>query len=242
MPITKEDLPQLLSNWPTDIEAATQLQEQLRHKVERTDRLDDVKTVAGLDLGFVQEGTMARAAAVLLSFPDLRMLEHAIIYHPVSFPYIPGFLSFREVPAALMALTELSALPDLLICDGQGIAHPRRFGLACHIGVLADIPAIGCAKSILVGRWSDALGNEKGDTEPLIHQGEQVGVALRSRTGTKPLFVSPGHRISLETSIRYVLACLTRYRLPETTRLADKIASNRGGAADNPEGLQQRLI
>jgi deoxyribonuclease V len=162
----------------------------------------------------------------VLSFPELQLVEQAIARRPTTFPYIPGFLSFREVPAVMDALEKVSTTPDLILCDGQGIAHPRRFGLACHLGVLIDIPTIGVAKSLLIGKH-DELPPEKGSWQPLRYKGETVGVVLRSRTGVKPLYVSSGHRISLPTAIDYVLRCTPKYRLPETTRLADKLASNR---------------
>jgi deoxyribonuclease V len=160
----------------------------------------------------------------VLSFPELQLIEHAIAKRPTTFPYIPGFLSFREVPAVIEALEKVSTTPDLIVCDGQGIAHPRHFGIACHLGVLADIPTIGAAKSLLVGKH-DELPLEKGSWQPLRYRGKIVGAVVRSRTGVKPLYVSPGHRISLPTAIDYVLRCTTKYRLPETTRWADKLAS-----------------
>ncbi len=186
--------------------------------------------VAGVDAGYEEDAAgvgqgVARAAIVVLEFPSLRPLDYAIARRPTNFPYVPGFLSFRETPAVLAALDELRIRPDLLICDGQGIAHPRRFGIACHIGLLSDLPAIGCAKSLLTGRYG-ALPDERGATVPLVHHGEQIGVALRSRAGTKPLFISIGHRVSLDSAVRIVMACTTKYRLPETTRAADGLASH----------------
>ena len=217
-------------DWPTTFEQALEIQQQLRTQVVTHDDFGAIRTVAGVDAGYEEDAErpgegLARAAIVVLEFPSLRPLDYAIARRPATFPYVPGFLSFRETPAVLAALGELRATPDLLICDGQGIAHPRRFGIACHIGLLANMPAIGCAKSLLVGRYGE-LPDERGATVPLIHQREQVGVALRSRAGTKPLFISPGHRISIESSVRFVIACLTKYRLPETTRAADGLASH----------------
>jgi deoxyribonuclease V len=135
-------------------------------------------------------------------------------------------LSFRETPVAIAALEKLKTAPDLILCDGQGMAHPRRFGIACHIGLLADLPTIGVAKSILVGKYEN-LEEERGSIAPLVHKGEQVGVALRTREKVQPLYVSIGHRMSLKTAVDYVLRCTPKYRLPETTRLADKLASYR---------------
>jgi deoxyribonuclease V len=162
---------------------------------------------------------------VVLAFPSLEPLEYAVARRPTPLPYVPGFLSFREGPAIIAALAELKIKPDLFIFDGQGIAHPRRLGIASHIGVLADMPSIGCAKSLLVGRHG-VLDDQRGATAPLIYRGEQVGTALRTRSGTKPVYVSPGHRVSLDSAVRFVMACTTRYRLPETTRAADGLASH----------------
>jgi deoxyribonuclease V len=139
---------------------------------------------------------------------------------------VPGLLSFRETPAVLQALEQLKTLPDLLLCDGQGLAHPRRFGLACHLGVLTGIPSIGVAKSLLVGRHAP-IELRRGAWQPLIDHGEQVGAALCTRPGTKPVYVSVGHRISLQSAVEYTLRCATRYRLPETTRQAHHLASQK---------------
>ncbi len=213
-------------HWPTTVEEAIAIQKQLQPEVTTEDQLPEVRYVAGVDMGFEEDYAISRAAVVVLSFPELQLVEQAIARRPTTFPYIPGFLSFREVPAVMDALEKLSTTPDLILCDGQGIAHPRRFGLACHLGVLIDIPTIGVAKSLLIGEH-DELPPEKGSWQPLRYKGETVGVVLRSRTGVKPLYVSSGHRISLPTAIDYVLRCTPKYRLPETTRLADKLASNR---------------
>jgi len=213
-------------DWPVTAEDAIAIQNQLRSQVITEDQLGDVQYVAGVDLGFEEDGAISRAAVAVLSFPDLQLQEKAIAKRPTNFPYIPGFLSFREIPAILDALETVSTTPDLIVCDGQGIAHPRRLGIACHLGVLIDIPTIGAAKSLLVGKH-DEVPVEKGSWQPLRYRGEVVGAVLRSRTGVKPLYISPGHRISLPTAIDYVLRCTTKYRLPETTRWADKLASNR---------------
>jgi len=160
----------------------------------------------------------------VLSFPGLVLQEYAIARRATVFPYIPGLLSFREIPAVLDALQQLRRLPDLLLCDGQGLAHPRRFGIACHLGVLTDLPAIGVAKSRLVGTHGP-LADDKGSRQVLYDKGEIIGSVLRTRRGVRPLYISVGHRISLETAVDYVLRCTTRYRLPETTRAAHKLAS-----------------
>ncbi|MEM7330837.1 MAG: deoxyribonuclease V [Chloroflexota bacterium] len=201
------------------------VQDTLRYQISRYDQFDTVKTVAGVDVGFEDDGKITRAAVVVLDFPSLMVRETAVSHLPTSMPYIPGLLSFREIPAVLDALSSLKITPDLLLCDGQGIAHPRRLGLAAHLGLLADIPSIGVAKTRFIGKHGD-LEEEKGAIQPLMDKGEQIGVVLRSRTGVKPLYISVGHRISLDTAVDYVLRCTPKYRLPETTRQAHKLASN----------------
>ena len=210
--------------WDVSPKEAAAIQERLSKAVVTADDLGPVRTVAGVDIGFLEENTITRAAVVVLSFPDLQLLDQAVVHRPTSFPYVPGLLSFREAPSALDALSQLSVRPDLLLCDGQGRAHPRRFGLACHLGLLSDIPAIGVAKSRLVGEHQ-GVGEERGSRQPLMLDGEIIGTVLRTRTGVKPLYISIGHRISLETAVDYVLRCAPKYRLPETTRQADKLAS-----------------
>ncbi len=212
--------------WPDTAEEAIAIQQQLSKEVITSDQLESVQYVAGVDMGFEESGTISRAAVAVLSFPDLQLQEQAIAFRPTTFPYIPGFLSFREIPAVLDALEKISITPDLILCDGQGIAHPRRFGIASHLGVLIDLPTIGVAKSLLVGKH-DELPVEKGAWQPLRYRRETIGAVLRTRTGVKPVYVSSGHRVSLETAIDYVMRCTTKYRLPETTRIADKLASNR---------------
>jgi deoxyribonuclease V len=183
-----------------------------------------VRYVAGLDVGPEGDGRVLRAGVAVLSFPDLKTADQVVARRPASFPYIPGLLSFREIPALLDALDKLGVLPDLLLCDGQGLAHPRRFGLACHLGVLTGIASIGVAKSLLVGVHAP-LPQVRGSWRPLMHKGEVVGAALRTRAGTAPVYVSIGHKLSLASAIDYVLACAPKYRLPETTRAAHRLAS-----------------
>lgn len=214
-------------NWNLTTAEAIALQKQLAAEVEATDRLSaEIKTVAGIDLGYVEATNTSRAVVVVLSFPALELIEKAEAILPIQFPYVPGLLSFRETPVAIEALEKLTITPDLILCDGQGLAHPRRFGIACHIGVLTDIPTIGVAKSILVGRFEN-LGQTRGSTAPLVYKNEQIAAALRTRDEVQPVYVSVGHRISLPTAIDYVLRATPKYRLPETTRLADKLASYR---------------
>jgi deoxyribonuclease V len=213
-------------SWNLSPSEAIALQRQLATQVITEDRLGQVQAVAGIDVGFEDQGKITRAAVVVLRLDDLSLIEQVIARQPTCLPYIPGLLSFRECPAILAALEKLTVLPDLLLCDGQGIAHPRRFGIACHLGVLTDLPSIGVGKSRLVGRHGP-VPDARGDWTPLVDRRETVGAVLRTRTGVSPLFVSPGHRISLPTAIDYVMACTTRYRLPETTRAADKLASGK---------------
>ncbi|QIR36943.1 deoxyribonuclease V [Tolypothrix sp. PCC 7910] len=214
-------------DWPQTLEEAIAIQEKLRNQTITEDKLPEtIKYVAGVDMGFEADGTISHAAVAVLSFPDLQIVETAVARRPTSFPYIPGFLSFREIPAVLDALEKVKILPDIILCDGQGIAHPRRLGIASHLGLLIDMPTIGVAKSLLIGKY-DEVPETKGSWQPLIHKGETIGAVLRTRTGVKPLYISSGHRISLPTAIDYVLRCTTKYRLPETTRIADKLASSR---------------
>ena len=200
------------------------MQQELRAHLILTDHLEPVRRVAGVDVGFEAAGTVTRAAVAVLRYPELDVLETAIARRPTTFPYIPGLLSFRELPAVLAALEQLREPPDLLLCDGQGIAHPRRFGIASHLGLLVDIPAIGVAKTRLCGTHEEPP-NQRGAWTPLWGQGEIIGAVLRTRPGVKPLYISPGHRVGLETALAYVMGCCTRYRLPETTRHAHRLAS-----------------
>ena len=218
-----------LATWPTDVESATKLQNELRAKVVVADRFDKLKTVAGVDVSYDIASNLTRAFIVLMKLDDLKPLKSVTFEAPTVFPYIPGFLSFREVPAILQALGKLDDAPDLLMVDGQGIAHPRRFGIAAHLGVLTGLPAIGVAKSRLVGRHS-TLADTKGAQVPLLDRSEQIGTVYRSKDGCNPLFISPGHRVAQEMAVQLVERCLTRYRLPEPTRLADKLSKEKPAA------------
>jgi len=201
---------------------ARRLQMKLAAHVIRKNRLGTIKTVAGIDVGI--KGDMACAAVVVLNFPGLDIAAQATATRRVTCPYIPGLLSFREGPVILDALDRLDRKPDLLIFDGQGIAHPRRLGIASHIGLLSDLPSIGCAKSRLCGQYQEP-GVERGSHVLLMDHGETIGAIVRTRTGVKPVFVSIGHRVDLKTSIDVVLGCCKGYRLPETTRQAHRLAS-----------------
>ncbi len=212
--------------WDLTPEQARALQRQLAGRIVTRDDFASVATVAGVDVGFEENGAVARSAIVVLDAETLTPIEQTVRRRETSFPYIPGLLSFREVPVILDAFSELEREPDLLLCDGQGIAHPRRFGIACHLGVLTGLPTIGVAKSRLCGTH-EPVPEEKGAWAALRHEGEVIGAVLRTRTGVRPLYISPGHRISLSSAIRWTLRCTPRYRLPETTRQADRLASRR---------------
>lgn len=208
-------------DWEISPKEAVQLQKELAAQVTTRWLGSQVATVAGVDTSY-RKG-VARAAVVVLSYPHLEAVEHVTARRRVDFPYVPGLLSFREGPAVMDALNRLQQKPDLLIFDGQGVAHPRRFGIASHIGVLVHIPSIGCAKSRLVGEYQEP-GEERGSSSLLFHKEDTIGAVVRTRSRVKPVFVSIGHLIDLPTSIDFVLTCCRRYRLPETTRLADKLA------------------
>ncbi len=186
-----------------------------------------LRTVAGVDVAYKRRDGEAHAAAVVLDLETLSVLDQTVVSVPVAFPYVPGLLSFREVPAAIKAIERLSVGPDLLICDGQGLAHPRRVGLASHLGLLLDRPSIGAAKSRLIGTHAE-VGGQRGARTPLYDGSEIVGTVLRTRRGCRPLYVSIGHRVSLATAVGLVLACTSRYRLPEPTRLADRLSKAAG--------------
>ena len=222
-----------LHEWDLSPAQAIALQKALAGAVLRADRFGPggrraIRRVAGVDAAFADGGRVIRAAAVVLDFPGLVLTEQVVVERPTTFPYVPGLLSFREVPALLEALGRLPAAPDLILCDGHGYAHPRRFGLACHLGLWLDTPTIGVAKSRLTGSH-DEPGPAKGDVAWLLagkgdRPRERLGAVLRTRERVKPVFVSAGHRISLRTALALTLACATRYRLPEPTRLADKLS------------------
>jgi len=207
--------------WNLTPREARALQSRLAAGVIRKSLRRRIRTVAGVDVHI--HGHVVRAGAVVLDFPGLNTICQATAEFPVNFPYIPGLLSFREAPVALAAIQRLGTLPDALIVDGQGIAHPRRFGLACHLGLILDIPAIGCAKSRLCGRHGTPAVT-RGSRVPLIDTNEIIGTVLRTRTGVRPVYVSIGHRVSLNDAVDIVLACTPVYRLPKTTRLAHRLA------------------
>lgn len=212
--------------WDVTPQEAVVIQQQLRDQVITKDDFGAINYVAGVDVGFEDDGAVTRAAVAVLSFPELELQEHAIARRPTTFPYIPGFLSFRESPAVLNALAQLTTAPDILLCDGQGYAHPRRFGIACHLGVITGLPAIGVAKTRFIGN-NEPVPDERGVWQPLYVRDEVIGAVLRTRAKTQPIFVSIGHRISLTSAIDLVMGCTKLYRLPETTRWAHRLASGK---------------
>lgn len=207
--------------WPEDITESRKIQETLKKKVKIIPFKGYPFFIAGVDAAF--SGRKVIGVASLYKYPELIPIEDAYAIMEVSFPYIPGFLSFREGTAIIEAINKLKIKPDLILFDGQGIAHPGGIGIATHIGVLLDIPTIGCAKSKLVGEYKEP-GIKKGEWSPLKYKDKTVGVVLRTREKIRPVFVSPGHRIDLKESIEIILGCITRYRIPEPLRRADIIS------------------
>jgi len=223
--------------WDLTPDEAIALQREMASQVQLMNSFDPetLGTIAGIDASYRDDpetgvGT-SYAAVVVLRFPDLQLVEQTVAKTEVAFPYVPGLLSFRETPGVLAALRQLTVRPDLLMLDGQGVAHPRRLGIASHVGLLTDTPAIGVAKSVLTGRYEN-LGEQAGDSAPLVYKGETIGTVLRSKVRTNPLILSPGHKIDLPTAVRLVQQCLRGYRLPEPTRQADKLAGERPAATD----------
>jgi deoxyribonuclease V len=210
---------------PESAAEAVLQQQELRARVSLKNDMGRVKTIAGVDVSH-DTSDISHAAIVLLDLETLRPLESVRVSEPTRFPYIPGLLSFREIPVILKALAQLKGQPGLLMVDGQGVAHPRRLGIAAHLGVVTGLPAVGVAKSRLTGKYEEP-GPEKGAHTPLVSGKERIGTVLRSKEKCLPLFVSPGHRVDQETALELTLHCLTRYRLPEPTRLADKLSKRK---------------
>ena len=214
-------------SWDVSTGEARAIQQRLRNELITHDDIGTVNYVAGVDVGFDKQRKLTRAAVSVLSFPALTPVEDSVACVETRFPYVPGLLSFREIPAIVEALQALRQLPDMILCDGQGYAHPRRFGLACHLGVITGLPSIGVAKSRLLGEHAEPP-QRRGAWVPLTDNGEVVGAVLRSRANVKPLYISIGHRLTLASACEYTMRCTTRFRLPETTRRADHLASQRG--------------
>lgn len=220
--------PSVIPEWTGDVATLRAFQDDLAQRIRLKDEFPKkLRTIAGFDVGFENDGAITRAAAVMLDANTLLPLETQVVRMPTRMPYIPGLLSFRELPALLEALSLLSATPDLCFIDGHGIAHPRRLGIAAHFGVATDLPTIGVAKKILVGTTTTALHEMRGAFTTLRDKGEQIGWLLRSKPGCLPLIVSPGHRVAMATAPEMTMRFVTTYRLPEPTRLADRLASRR---------------
>ena len=215
-----------LHAWDVSPDEARRIQRELGERVSLTDgvRIEDIRYVAGADNAYARRGAETTAFAVVLvfTFPELELVETQVASCPVTFPYVPGLLSFREGPAMLTAFRQVETLPDVVLFDAQGYAHPRRLGAASHLGLFLDVPSIGCAKSRLTGRYEEP-GPEFGDRNPLVDKDEVIGAVVRTRAGRGPLFVSPGHRMSVDTAVEIALACCRNNRfMPEPTRLADR--------------------
>lgn len=215
-------LPKLQHDWNLSVSDAYLLQQEWSEKVVKTDILSNINTVAGVDVAYAKDSERVIAAIVVLDAVSLAVVETAYADEVASFPYIPGLFSFRELPAIVSAFEKLTITPDLVVCDGQGLAHPRRFGLACHLGVMFDLPSIGCAKSRLIGKYIEPE-KKRGSASLLFDHEEVIGMVLRVQPDIKPLFVSVGHRISLETATSWILRLTPSYRLPETTRFSDQM-------------------
>ena len=212
---------------------AFDIQLELAARVSRVNEVATPCFIAGVDISVSRVREIATGAVVILSYPEFRLVETKVVNGKLGFPYIPGLLSFRELPLILAACEKLTVTPDLILVDGQGIAHPRRIGMASHLGLLLDTPTIGCAKSRLCGSH-EALDVERGSYAGLVDNGEIIGAALRTRVGTKPIYVSTGHKVDLQAAIHWVLECCRGYRLPEPTRLAHLAAK---GDLEQPGGI-----
>jgi deoxyribonuclease V len=221
-----------LHSWNVTPAQAIAIQKRLAAKIVARRPRKRLRYVAGLDAAFTRDGRYCVAAVVIWDTVERRVIEQHEARRPLKFPYIPGLLSFREAPALLATLCKVWHTPDVLMCDGQGLAHPRRFGIACHVGLLAGIPSLGCAKSLLTGTHG-VLGADRGSRVGLLDKGERIGTVLRTRDGVKPVYVSIGNRMDLPTAERLVLKCAIGFRIPEPTRLADHFVGGAARALDN---------
>ena len=229
---------QALHGWEVSAARAREIQLSLAKRVVTENEVITPRLVAGIDISSTDAEGIARGAVVVLLYPELNIVEVKEIQGKITFPYIPGLLSFRESPLILAACEKLYNIPDLILLDGQGIAHPRRFGLASHVGLFLDLPTIGCAKSILCGQHRP-VGEEAGSHAELLDNGELIGAALRTKAGVKPIYVSVGHKIDLASALQWVIKCCRGYRLPEPTRLAHLAA---GGMLTSEPSCQGKLF
>jgi deoxyribonuclease V len=227
-----------LHDWEVSAAQAREIQVNLARKVIAENGVIKPRLVAGIDISAPDAQGIARGAVVVLRYPEFSIVEVKVVEGKITFAYIPGLLSFRESPLILAACEKLYNVPDLILIDGQGIAHPRRMGLASHVGLFLDLPTIGCAKSILCGRHRP-VGEEVGSHAELIDNGELIGAALRTKSGVKPIYVSVGHKIDLASALQWVIKCCRGYRLPEPTRLAHLAA---GGILTSEPSCQGKLL
>jgi deoxyribonuclease V len=231
-------------SWRVTTAHAMSIQKELAAEVSRIGKITNPRLIAGVDISVNRWNKTGTAAVVTLNYPGLKLAEMQVVTDPIEFPYIPGLLSFREAPLILAAFKKITVVPDLVLVDGQGIAHPRRMGLASHLGVWLGVPTIGCAKSRLCGQHKTPA-NEAGNYAELMDNGEVIGAVLRTKTGVKPLYISIGHMIDLSSAIHWVTACCRDYRLPEPTRLAH-LAAGGNLKSENPPvdgaGYQERLF
>jgi deoxyribonuclease V len=228
------------TRWDVTPREAVRLQQAWRERVETQDRFGPLHYVAGADLAFDPETNLAFAGVIVYRYPEMEEVERRMARRELRFPYVPGLLSFRESPVLLAAFARLRVSPDVILIDGHGRAHPRRFGIACHLGLLLDCPTIGCAKSVLVGE-AEEPGLKAGSTASLIDQGEKVGVVLRTRDKVKPIFVTIGHRVSMESAVRIVAQCADGFRIPKPTREADHWVGDLRRAYQKPSIISSQL-
>jgi len=206
-----------LHQWNVNIATARSIQLQLRQMLKFQKLAKPVHYIAGADVSYSRKSNLGFAAITIFKYPEMELCEQKAVSMPIKFPYIPGYLTFREAPILLEAFQKLSLLPDLVLFDGQGIAHPRGMGIAAHIGLCLDLPSIGCAKSRLIGEF-ESPGQNKGDYTPLFYNNQHIGAIVRTRAKVNPVFVSPGHLITIEESVEWVLKTCTKYRIPEPIR------------------------
>ncbi len=217
--------PKINHSWNLSEPEACLLQKAIATKVTKEDQLNDIRFIAGADVAYEKHSDRLVVAVVILDASTLDVVDTVTAEDKAQFPYIPGLFSFRELPSLVKAFAKLQHIPDLIVCDGQGIAHPRRFGLASHLGIIFDMPTIGCGKTRLLGEHEE-LDAERGAIAPLVDKDEVIGNVLRTQNGINPIYVSIGHRISLATACEWILKLSPKYRLPETTRQADQAVRN----------------